>query len=446
MVVGAIAFGRRLPVALVGIAAFGLIGAYASQTTRRQAPFVAVLPSLLGAAAGVIALWGLRLLATRRGPVLATADADRTLSQRRTRPSIADLVPNDRRRFLAGAAAATTGAVLLGSFGRQARQRFSAAGDRAALVIPKARKPLAPVPTGVVAPVDGVSPFFTQNRDFYRIDTALTVPQVTVDGWRLSVTGMVDDPFELSYDELLQLPLVESDITLTCVSNEVGGRLLGTARWLGVRLDDLLATAGLDPTADQIVGRSVDGYTCGFPIAALDGRDALVAIGMNGELLPLEHGFPARLIVPGLYGYVSATKWLTEVEVTRFDRFDQYWVERGWVDDAPIKVQSRIDTPKGLSTVDSGPVAIGGVAWAQTRGIERVEVQLDDGDWVETTLADELNVVTWRQWSYAWDATPGRHTVRVRATEKNGPIQTPERTEPFPSGATGQHQIVVIVR
>lgn len=442
MVVGVIAFGRRLPLALAGIAVFGLIGAYASQTTRRQAPFVAVLPSVVGAAVGVAALYGLRRAATRR--IAATSAEASTPAP--PRPSIAELVPNDRRRFLATAAAATTGAVLLGGIGRQARQRFSAAGDRARLRIPRARRPLAATPPDIVAPVEGVSPFFTPNAGFYRIDTALTVPQVAVDGWRLRVTGMVDDPFELTYDELLQLPLVESDITLTCVSNEVGGKLLGTARWLGVRLDDLLDSAGIDPDADQIVGRSVDGYTCGFPTSVLDGRDALVAIAMNGELLPLEHGFPARLIVPGLYGYVSATKWLEEIELTRFDRFDQYWVERGWVDDAPIKVQSRIDTPKGLTTVDAGTVPIGGVAWAQTRGIERVELQFDDGDWVEATLAAELNDVTWRQWSYAWPATSGRHTVRVRATEKNGPIQTPDRTEPFPSGATGQHQIVVIVR
>ncbi len=445
MIVGIVAFGRRLPLALGGIAVFGLIGAYASQTTRRQAPFVAVLPSVVGAAVGVAALYGLRRAATRRGPAAPTeSSTPKTLAP--PRPSIAELVPNDRRRFLATAAAATTGAVLLGSLGRQARQRFSAAGDRARLRVPSARRPLAATPPEIVAPIEGVSPFFTPNAGFYRIDTALTVPQVAVDGWRLRVSGMVDDPFELTYDELLQLPLVESDITLTCVSNEVGGKLLGTARWLGVRLDDLLDSAGIDPDADQIVGRSVDGYTCGFPTSALDGRDALVAIGMNGELLPLEHGFPARLIVPGLYGYVSATKWLEEIELTRFDRFDQYWVERGWVDDAPIKVQSRIDTPKGLATVDAGTVPIGGVAWAQTRGIERVELQFDDGDWVEASLAAELNDVTWRQWSYAWQATSGRHTVRVRATEKNGPIQTPDRTEPFPSGATGQHQIVVIVR
>ncbi len=445
MVVGIIAFGRRLPLALGGIAVFGLIGAYASQTTRRQAPFVAVLPSVVGAAVGVAALYGLRRAATRRAPAASTeSSTPKPLAP--PRPSIAELVPNDRRRFLATAAAATTGAVLLGSLGRQARQRFSAAGDRARLRVPSARRPLAATPPEIVAPIEGVSPFFTPNAGFYRIDTALTVPQVAVDGWRLRVSGMVDDPFELTYDELLQLPLVESDITLTCVSNEVGGKLLGTARWLGVRLDDLLGSAGIDPDADQIVGRSVDGYTCGFPTSALDGRDALVAIGMNGELLPLEHGFPARLIVPGLYGYVSATKWLEEIELTRFDRFDQYWVERGWVDDAPIKVQSRIDTPKGLATAAAGTMPIAGVAWAQTRGIERVELQFDDGDWVEATLAAELNDVTWRQWSYAWQATSGRHTVRVRATEKNGPIQTPDRTEPFPSGATGQHQIVVIVR
>ena len=199
--------------------------------------------------------------------------------------------------------------------------------------------------------------------------------------------------------------------------------------------------------ADQVVGRSTDGYTCGFPLeAALDGRGALVAIAMNGEPLPTRHGYPARLVTPGLYGYVSATKWLTEIELTTFERFGAYWTTRGYAVEAPIKTFSRIDTPRALGTLDAGRHPIAGVAWAQTRGIERVEVQFDDGDWVEATLAAELNDVTWRQWSYAWPATSGRHTVRVRATEKNGPIQTPDRTEPFPSGATGQHQIVVIVR
>ncbi|MEQ9163154.1 MAG: molybdopterin-dependent oxidoreductase, partial [Ilumatobacter fluminis] len=266
-----------------------------------------------------------------------------------------------------------------------------------------------------------------------------------VGGWTLRITGMVDEEIELTYDELLQREIVEADITLSCVSNEIGGNLLGNARWTGVRLDDLLAEAGIAADADQIVGRSVDGYTCGFPTAALDGRNALVAVAMNGEPLPLEHGYPARLIVPGLYGYVSATKWLEEIELTRFDAFDQYWVERGWVEDAPIKTQSRIDTPRGLQTVQAGTVPIAGAAWAQTRGIERVEIQIDDGEWVEARLADPLNDVTWRQWSYAWEATPGRHDIRVRATDGTGAIQTDERTEPFPSGATGRHQIVVMV-
>ncbi len=468
--VGALAFGRRPAVALIGIAAFGAIGAYASQTTRRDAPWTAVTPSLVGAAAGVGALWALRRLATRRGgidvddlddlddlddgPVPLDDVGGSSTPGAARRPSIAELVPNDRRRFLIGAAGTTAAAVVLGAAGRAGRRRYSVAGERRALAVPTAADPLSPVPASVTAPVDGVSPFFTPNRGFYRIDTALSVPQVDVGSWRLRVNGMVERELELSYDDLRDRELVEADITLTCVSNEVGGKLLGTARWLGVRLDALLDEAGVAPDADQVVGRSVDGYTCGFPTAALDGRDALVAIAMNGELLPLEHGFPARLIVPGLYGYVSATKWLEQIELTRFDRFDQYWVERGWADEAPIKVQSRIDTPKGLASVPAGTVAVAGVAWAQTRGIDGVELQFDDGDWVATTLADERNVDTWRQWSYAWDATPGRHTIRVRAIERvaaggnpaDGPIQTAERSEPFPSGATGQHQIVVLVR
>ena len=258
---------------------------------------------------------------------------------------------------------------------------------------------------------------------------------------------MVDRAAEFTFDELLDRELVESDITLTCVSNEVGGNLMGTARWLGVRLDRLLEEAGVSPDADQIVGRSVDGYTCGFPTAALDGRDALVAIGMNGEPLPVEHGFPARLIVPGLYGYVSATKWLTR------DRADPLRRIRSVLGQAGLGRQ-RADqaaepdrhAPRADARSPPAPSPIGGVAWAQTRGIERVEVRIDDGDWLETTLADELNDVTWRQWSYAWNATPGRHSIVVRATEKKGPIQTDVRSEPFPSGATGQHQIVVIVQ
>ena len=221
-----------------------------------------------------------------------------------------------------------------------------------------------------------MTPFVTPNADFYRIDTALTAPQVPTDGYTLRVTGMVDDELELSYDDLLARPLIERDITLTCVSNEVGGRYVGNARWLGTRLDDLLREAGVQPGADQVVGRSVDGFACGFPVAdAMDGRDALVVVGMNGEPLPIEHGFPVRLVVPGLYGFVSATKWLTEIELTTFAEFDHYWLRRGWAQRAPIKLMSRIDTPRGLAKVRAGTVPIAGVAWAQTIGIAAVEVQ-----------------------------------------------------------------------
>jgi DMSO/TMAO reductase YedYZ molybdopterin-dependent catalytic subunit len=301
------------------------------------------------------------------------------------------------------------------------------------------------VPPSVEIGVPGVTPFVTPNTAFYRVDTALQVPQVQVEGWHLRITGMVDRPMKLSFNDLLERELVEADITLTCVSNEVGGGLLGSARWLGARLDDLLGEARIGARADQVVGRSVDGYTCGFPVAALDGRDALIAIGMNGEPLPLQHGFPARLVVPGLYGYVSATKWLQEIHLTRFDAFDQYWVPRGWDARAPIKTSSRIDTPRGLARLRPGPVPVAGVAWAQTRGIRAVEVQVDGGPWQPARLAAALNDVTWRQWAYTWDATPGQHTIAVRATDGTGAIQTPQRSEPRPNGSSGHHQIVVLV-
>jgi DMSO/TMAO reductase YedYZ molybdopterin-dependent catalytic subunit len=469
-IVGVVSLSRRWRLALVGIALFGITGAYASQSTRRAAPFIAVIPSLTGAVGAAAMLMVLRrargsqVTPLQTGflsssgdvdmpPAVPAKDAlrtDRQLPQAVSvlaprQPSIAELVPNGRRRFLITAASTAGAAFVIGAAGKQLSGRASAASSRSSLTIPRARRPLADAGADITAPVDGVSPFFTPNASFYRIDTAITVPQVPVDGWRLSITGMVDSPLEVSFNDLLERELVEADITLTCVSNEVGGKLMGTARWLGVRLDALLDEVGVSAAADQIVGRSVDGYTCGFPTATLDGREALVAIGMNGELLPVEHGFPARLIVPGLYGYVSATKWLSEIELTRFDAFDQYWVSRGWDAQAPIKVQSRIDTPKGLSKVAAGRIAVGGVAWAQTRGIDRVEISIDEGEWTRTTLAAELNDVTWRQWSYAWDAAPGRHSITVRATERGGPIQTDERSEPFPSGATGQHQIIVLV-
>jgi len=430
---------RRRRLGLVGLAVFGLAGSLAATAGRVDQPWWAAAPSLVGTvAAGLVLALAVRALAPagERGESEGSDEPDA--------PAVA--LVGDRRRFLLGLGALTVvGSGVLASGGRL-RSRFSAAASRAAVRLPGARQPLAPVPPEVQA--EGAVPFFTPNDRFYRIDTALTVPQVPAESWSLRIHGLVERELTVSYDELLARPLVEADITLSCVSNEVGGNLLGTARWLGVRLDDLLAEAGIDPAADQVVGRSVDGYTCGFPVSALDGRDALVAVAMNGEPLPLEHGFPARLIVPGLYGYVSATKWLSEIELTTFDAFDQYWVPRGWDADAPVKTQSRIDTPRGLARIPAGPVPVAGVAWAQTRGIDRVEVSVDGGPWQEATLAAELNDTTWRQWRFLWDAAaagPGRHTVTVRATDRTGAIQTPDRSEPMPNGATGQHQIVVLV-
>ena len=424
-------FRRRRLAAGAGIATVTAVGVLAAVIGRQDRPWWAAAPAVAG---GLAALGALAML--QRLYVGEAADA----------PARAEVVADDgRRRVLLGMVGLAASAAGAGWIGHELRHRFSAARSRAAVVLPTPAVPAPPLPDGVAAPVAGVSPFVTPNASFYRIDTALAVPQVPAETWQLRIDGMVDRPYALTYDELLARPLTEADITLVCVSNQVGGGLAGNARWTGVRLDDLLTDAGLDPAADQIVGRSADGYTCGFPTAALDGRPALVAVAMNGEPLPLVHGFPARLIVPGLYGYVSATKWLTRIEATRFDAFDQYWVPRGWDAQAPIKLQSRIDTPRGLTTVAPGTVPIAGVAWAPTVGIGAVELSIDDGPWVGATLAREASDLTWRQWSYPWSATPGQHSITVRAVDANGAIQTADRSEPMPSGATGRHRIVVLV-
>ncbi|MGW7189085.1 molybdopterin-dependent oxidoreductase, partial [Streptomyces sp. NPDC054838] len=289
--------------------------------------------------------------------------------------------------------------------------------------------------------------------DFYRVDTALVVPRVDAGDWRLRIHGDgVTRPLTLDLRELLARPLVEHDITLTCVSNEVGGPYAGNARWLGVRLADLLREAGVRPPsrggrADQLVARSVDGMTIGTPVeAVMDGREALLAVGMNGEPLPFAHGFPVRMVVPGLYGYVSACKWLRELRLTTFDAYDAYWVRRSWAQQAPVKTQSRIDTPRPLAEPAAGRVVVAGVAWAQHRGIARVEVRVDGGPWQEARLADADGDDTWRQWLWPWQAAPGRHTLEVRATDRTGVAQTGERSGTVPDGATGWHAVTVRVR
>ena len=338
-------------------------------------------------------------------------------------------------------------AVAAGGIGRSLRSRFSVTADRAAITLPPAADPAGVVPAGVELGVEGVMPFITPNADFYRVDTALVAPQIRPGSWKLDVGGMVDRPFTLSYEDLLDRPLVERDITLICVSNEVGGRYAGTARWLGVPLRDVLLR-GRRPS------RAPTSWSAGRPTAGppvrrrrvvIDGRDALVAIGMNGEPLPVSHGFPARLVVPGLYGFVSATKWLAELELTTFDAFDPYWVRRGWAKQAPIKTMARIDTPRGAG---HGPGRTGG---RRRRGLgaapghRRVEVRVDGGAWQPARLGDVPSSDTWRQWVLEWDAPPGRHTLdrAGHGRRRRGPDRGPRR--PIPDGASGWHSIVVIV-
>jgi DMSO/TMAO reductase YedYZ molybdopterin-dependent catalytic subunit len=351
----------------------------------------------------------------------------------------------DRRRFFLTGAAALVAAAAAGGIGNLFARRFRADESRAAVALPAPASPAAPAQGAEVA-VRGLGPFFTPNDRFYRVDTALLVPAVMAEDWRVRVHGMVDREIELDYGGLLARPLIERDITLTCVSNPVGGHYAGNARWIGAPLKPLLEEAGVHPGADQIVSRSVDGFTVGTPTAvAMDGRDAMLAVAMNGEPLPIEHGFPVRMIVPGLYGYVSATKWIVDIELSTFDAFDPYWIQRGWAERAPVKTMSRIDTPSPFLDLRPGEVPIAGVAWAQHVGIQRVEVAVDDGPWHPAELAAEDTIDTWRQWVYRWNATSGEHRISVRATDRSGQTQTAERAEPFPDGATGHHSIVVRV-
>ena len=313
----------------------------------------------------------------------------------------------------------------------------------------------APVVRAGPATVPGISPLVTPNSKFYRIDTALSVPRIDSTRWRLQLTGMVDRPAEFTFDELLAMSLREESVTLACVSNRVGQGLVGNAYWLGVPLPTLLREAGVQAGATQVIGRAVDGFTVGFPTdVALDGRESMVVVGMNGEPLPAEHGFPARLIVPGLYGYVSATKWLGEIELSTLDSFDSYWVRRGWAQQAPIKLQSRIDVPHAGATLAPGNVRVAGVAWGGLSGVSGVQVQPDErspgaqpseSGWIDAVLSEELSDSSWRQWVVDWPATEGAFRLEVRAIDRSGMVQTAEQMEPFPDGATGHHTIAVTV-
>ena len=424
-VVGVLA-ARRLAAGAMLLTGFVALGVLAALADPRGGAWGPVLVGVVAAGVGVAVLAMLLRVAPEDGDVPSRSFG--------------------RRSFLGLASGTVVLAALAAAGARLLVDRDAVERVRRAVRIPRPARPAPPPPPDADLEIAGLTPLYVPNEDFYRIDTALTVPQVDPSGWSLQVTGMVDRPFSLSYQELLEIPMVEADVTLSCVSNEVGGDLVGNARWQGVPLTALLQRAGVRTGGTQVLGRSVDGFSAGFPTAhALAEPDAMVAVAMNGEPLPAEHGFPARLVVPGLYGYVSATKWLSVLELTDWDDVDGYWVPRGWAKEGPVRTQSRIDVPRPGAGTPAGRQAVAGVAWAPTRGIERVEVRVDDGPWEQADLAAALDVDSWRQWVYRWDATPGEHRLTVRATDGTGQVQTPERAPVAPSGATGHHTVRVLV-
>ena len=443
-----VAWRRRPTLATVLIVVLaGLAGAAAM--LRPTALPQDVLPGLVTAAVGAMVLTTLgRLAATgevRPAPAAKGGGAQAAPESPLDHSAYASGVAGrpGRRNFLLGAAGVTAGAATLGALG----QKLSApATAPSSIVLPAPQEASAALPAGIEGKIKGVSTFRTPVDTFYRIDTALVIPRVDVDSWRLEVGGDVEAPFSLTFDELLKLPMIERDITLNCVSNEVGGPYIGSTRWLGVRVKDLLERAKVKPGVEQILSESTDGMTISTPIEALtDDRDAMIAVAMDGKPLTAKHGFPARLVTPGLYGYVGATKWVTKLTATTYGAEKAYWTKRGWAEKADVKTQARIDTPAGLATYPAGRVAIGGVAWAQQRGITGVEVRIDDGPWEKATLGPDANIDYWRQWYWMWDAKPGRHDLTVRATDGTKRVQTQDRADPFPDGASGYHSIVVII-
>jgi DMSO/TMAO reductase YedYZ molybdopterin-dependent catalytic subunit len=352
-----------------------------------------------------------------------------------------------RRRFLVSSAGVAVGAGVLGGGGELLARRVDIEASRAAVGALTPQSPAPAIPRGADYASIGTPRFLTSNADFYRIDTALTLPRLRAQDWRLRIHGLVDRELVLTYDDIRSRPLVERTITMTCVSNEIGGSYISTANFVGVPLRDLLIQAGVKPGADQLFSTSVDAWTAGTPVGTLldPNRGALLAIGMNGEPLPIEHGFPARMVVPGLYGFVSATKWVVDMELTTFDAKQSYWLQRGWGQQAPIKVQSRIDVPRGFATLPAGTVTLAGIAWAQPTGISKVEVRLDGGPWQQAQLSTEVNTHTWRMWRLDVDLTSGDHLAEVRATDRTGRTQPEQRVPPIPDGATGWHSTTFTV-
>ncbi len=444
VLVGAVAgiLGRRSFGAAWWIfAGFGFVAFVAAFLEPLDSAPLAALNAVLATLAGVVTL---RVLLADAGFLNPLVLGRATIAP----PDPARSMPDwNRRRFLLRSGGFLGGALVAGTVGRLLVERGHPAGAPVSASLPVASEVVPPLVAADSLSAPGVTPIVTPNDQFYRIDTELLVPQVDASSWQLRVTGMVDHPLTFTYEELLALPLFEQYVTLACVSNDVGGNLISNTLWTGVHLKQVLAEAGVHAGATQIVGRSVDGFTVGFPTAwALDpAREPMIALGMNRVPLPAEHGYPARLIVPGLYGYVSATKWLSEIELTTREAFDAYWIGLGWAKDGPILTQSRIDHPSDGASVTPGAVDVDGLAWAPDRGIGRVEVRVDNGPWKVAMLSRAISKATWVQWVYRWQATSGTHTIQVRATDGTGAVQTATPGGPAPAGATGYDQVQVTV-
>jgi DMSO/TMAO reductase YedYZ molybdopterin-dependent catalytic subunit len=436
----------KLFLSVMVLVVIGVLAAVAAIWERSRFPLgsLTILAAGVAGCAAVLSVTGARLsdvIPTVVGTALGIV-----VLRRLTRPQLSD-TDTDRRRSLLTGIALGAGA-LSGVLGVVVNRRLkSVSGDREAFALPQVASPAPPIPPDVEPKAAGLPSFITGNADFYRIDTALSVPQLSRTDWKLRIHGMVEKEITYTFDELDRFEPVEKAVTLMCVSNPVGGELIGNAMWTGYRIRDLLRASGIRPEADMVLSTSVDGFTVGTPVEALtDDRDSLLAIGMNGVPLPVEHGYPARLVVPGLYGFVSATKWVVDLELTRFDRAQAYWTKLGWSAQAPIKTGSRIDVPRNGARLTAGPVTLGGVAWAQHRGIKAVEVRIDDGPWQPAQLGAAYSKDTWRLWTFDWQATPGPHAITVRATDSTGKVQTGDPASPMPDGATGWPSISVDVR
>lgn len=417
---------RRRPFGSAAIAAAGALGCVAV-LSRQGATAADTIPTVAGTACGVVTL---RWLTRRFWPTDPEDSGDQ------------DKPDAGRRRLVAlgllgfGVVSGVAGAVIT-------RLVHSVAADRNSFTLPRPRASAPPIPADVQPKGVALPSFVTPSADFYRVDTALIVPQLGHGDWRLRIHGMVNREATYSFADLTGFDVVEKVVTLTCVSNPVGGNLISTGIWTGYRVADLLAAAGVHPDADMLLSTSIDGFTAGTPVDALtDGRDALLAVALNGQPLPIEHGYPARLVVPGLYGYVSATKWIVEMELTRFDKAEAYWTRQGWAPRAPVKTESRIDVPKAGQRVPKGPVVFGGVAWAQNRGVRSMEVRIDGGAWQPAEQGASYSNETWRLWRFPWQAkSPGKHSITVRATDNTGATQTADQAAPVPDGATGWHTV-----